>query len=66
MVPYVILRRHGPTSYEIAAQDQPSQALGTYHSSQLTPYRGLEKEVPPPVVPIRRRGRPRKHNVQNQ
>ncbi|KYB29879.1 hypothetical protein TcasGA2_TC034535 [Tribolium castaneum] len=64
--PYVILRRHGPTSYEIAAQDQPSQALGTYHSSQLTPYRGLEKEVPPPVVPIRRRGRPRKHNVQNQ
>ncbi|KAK9679982.1 hypothetical protein QE152_g39518 [Popillia japonica] len=56
--PYIILGTKGPCSYEVAAQDDPTTPFGVYHSSALKP-------VPPgqlpetPVVPLRRRGRPR-------
>ena len=60
-MPYQIRRRVGPVSYEVAlADDQP--AVGVYHSSALTPFRGSNVEDPPmPVNPIRKRGRPRKN-----
>ncbi|KAJ3660546.1 hypothetical protein Zmor_004989 [Zophobas morio] len=61
--PYVVLRRHGPTSYEIAAHQQPDVVLGLYHASDLVPYQPPTQEATqpvPPVQPLRRRGRPRK------
>ncbi|KAJ3648381.1 hypothetical protein Zmor_020190 [Zophobas morio] len=61
--PYVVLRRHGPTSYEIAAHQQPDVVLGLYHASDLVPYQPPTQEATqpvPPVQPLRRRGRPSK------
>ena len=60
--PYVILQRHGATSYEVAAIDKPNAPLGIYHTSAITPYFG--KTNPTPVVPLRKRGRPKKTRQQ--
>ncbi|RZC38356.1 hypothetical protein BDFB_009456 [Asbolus verrucosus] len=57
--PYIVKRRISETSYEIAELKPPHRCLGKYHVSALTPYIGPEN-VPEPVVPIRRRGRPPK------
>lgn len=59
--PYVILQKHGPTSYEVANPAHPTIPVGTYHTSMLTTYRGQPDEpLPEPEQQIRRRGRPRK------
>ncbi|KAJ3666072.1 hypothetical protein Zmor_001527 [Zophobas morio] len=67
--PYRVLQARGPTSYEIVEDADPSQLLGTYYSSQLRPYLSTTQEgaPPAPIMPIRKRGRPRKNPaVQNQ
>ncbi|CAK9811642.1 Activity-regulated cytoskeleton associated protein 1 [Anthophora quadrimaculata] len=59
--PYIILRKVGATSYEVAARNKPSEPLGTYHTSALTPCNVEDAKLPDtPVAPLRRRGRPRK------
>jgi hypothetical protein len=62
--PYIVLRQNGPTSYVLAARDKPAEPLGTYHVSQLTPYLESEDAAPKPIHPIKKRGRPRKNQVQ--
>lgn len=58
--PYVILQRHGPSSFQVAHADTKA-IVGTYHASALRPYKHTENAVlPTPANPIRRRGRPRK------
>ena len=57
--PYMVSRQLSATSYEVAHPNSIDKPLGVYHSSSLTPYTGPEIEVP--VVPIRKRGRPRKN-----
>lgn len=55
--PYLVLTQKSPTSYVIASLDNPSQPLATYHTSALTPCKEVHTS---PVVPLRKRGRPRK------
>ncbi|KAJ8723813.1 hypothetical protein PYW07_007793 [Mythimna separata] len=60
--PYVIKNIHGPSSFQIADPATPHQSAGLYHSSALRPYQGATTDAPPePVLPLRRRGRPRKN-----
>ncbi|KAH9637830.1 hypothetical protein HF086_005488 [Spodoptera exigua] len=61
--PYVILRRHGPCSYEVAHPADPKTPLGSYHSSALSLYQGSASNPPNPERPLRRRGRPRKQQT---
>lgn len=56
--PYVILRKVSETTYEIGNMQNPSVPLGVYHTSNLKDYTGTDDVEP--VVPIRKRGRPRK------
>jgi hypothetical protein len=56
--PYLILSVKGPCSYEAASLEAPDIPLGVYHTSVLTP--AQEEDQSTPVIPIRRRGRPRK------
>jgi hypothetical protein len=56
--PYIVLQQNGPTSYVLA------ESLGTYHVSQLTPYLESKDAAPKPIHPIKKRGRPRKNQVQ--
>ena len=67
--PYVILRKKGPASYEIAHSEKPTVPMGTYHTSLITPFTAQdnvqESPLPTPLLPIRKRGRPRKV-IQNQ
>ncbi|KAH0821221.1 hypothetical protein GEV33_001570 [Tenebrio molitor] len=63
--PYIVLQKNGPTSYVLAARDKPAEPLGTYHVSQLTPYLESEDAAPKPIPPIKKRGRPRKKQVQS-
>ncbi|KAI5630861.1 hypothetical protein NE865_16428 [Phthorimaea operculella] len=61
--PYLVTRQHGPSSYELAAPSTPEQPLGVYHASALMPFRSPDdevEEIPSPVQPLRKRGRPRK------
>lgn len=57
--PYTIIRRVSPVSYEIASSDQLDEPLGVYHCSALRMYHGGQSGSP--IVPIRKRGRPRKN-----
>lgn len=57
--PYVIVRRHGASSFEVASTDSKTP-VGVYHASALTRYRSEDTTVPEPSLPIRKRGRPRK------
>jgi hypothetical protein len=59
--PYVILRKHGPASYEVATSGETSVPVGIYHTSELTPFHGADTNLPDPVQTIRKRGRPRKN-----
>lgn len=63
--PYVIKKRHGPSSYEIADPHKPEVVIGVYHSSALVPYVGRSITLPAPVQPLRKRGRPRKQNLEH-
>lgn len=58
--PYIVKKRHGPSSYEIAHPEQPDVPVGVYHASALVPYVGDAANLPSPVQPIRKRGRPKK------
>lgn len=58
--PYIIKKQHGPSSYELADPKKPDVVVGVYHSSALAPYIGNCPDLPAPVQPIRKRGRPRK------
>lgn len=59
--PYVITRKVGSTSYEVASPANLTMPLGTYHASALTVYRGTNDTIQPePVHPIKKRGRPKK------
>ncbi|GFX08823.1 gag-Pol polyprotein [Trichonephila clavipes] len=55
--PYLILSQKSPTSYVIASLTNPSEQIATYHTSALTPFKGMDTS---PVAPLRKRGRPRK------
>ncbi|RZC42625.1 hypothetical protein BDFB_014098 [Asbolus verrucosus] len=57
--PYSVKHRVSETSYEVAELKPPHSCLGKYLVSALTPYMSPQN-VPDPVVPIRRRGRPPK------
>lgn len=65
--PFLINRQCSPTSYEVAAVDQPEVVLGKYHVSDLTLFRESEEEATPvsPIRLLRRRGRPKKIRPQS-
>ncbi|GFS59588.1 uncharacterized protein TNCV_2581051 [Trichonephila clavipes] len=57
--PYIIVTQPSPTTYEVGNPNNPHEVLGPYHSSALRPC--IDKEATP-VMPLRKRGRPRKDN----
>ncbi|GFX95607.1 retrovirus-related Pol polyprotein from transposon 412 [Trichonephila clavipes] len=57
--PYIIVTQGSPTTYEVANPNNPHEVLGPYHSSALRPC--IDKAATP-VMPLRKRGRPRKDN----
>ncbi|GFV04870.1 retrovirus-related Pol polyprotein from transposon opus [Trichonephila clavipes] len=57
--PYIIVTQRSPTTYEVTNPNNPHEVLGPYHSSALRPC--IDKEATP-VMPLRKRGRPRKEN----
>jgi hypothetical protein len=58
--PYRIIKKCGPASYEIASFDDPEERLGKHHASALTPYVGEISPGTQPLLPKRKRGRPRR------
>ncbi|ENN80877.1 hypothetical protein YQE_02709, partial [Dendroctonus ponderosae] len=60
---YVILKKISPTTYQIAEVGKPDSPLGTYHVSAIRRFVGNDDPDPRPVVPIRKRGRPRKNTI---
>ncbi|GFU31154.1 retrovirus-related Pol polyprotein from transposon 412 [Trichonephila clavipes] len=57
--PYIVLPQRSPTTFVVASCDKPDEPLGVYHTSALTPFlNGTETQSP--VVPLKKRGRPRK------
>lgn len=59
--PYIIKRRHGPSSFEIATPSAPHISKGIYHASALKMFNALEiEDIPQPLHPIKKRGRPKK------
>ncbi|KOB67978.1 hypothetical protein OBRU01_15899 [Operophtera brumata] len=61
--PYVVLRQHGPCSFEVANPSDRDHPMGIYHSSALSPYKGSAVLIPNPERPLRRRGRPKKQTT---
>lgn len=59
--PYVIMKKLSPTTYQVAAPDNLDQVLGTYHVSAIRRFVKDDVPDPVPIVPIRKRGRPRKN-----
>ncbi|GFY12141.1 integrase catalytic domain-containing protein [Trichonephila clavipes] len=57
--PYIIVTQRSPTTYEVVNPNNPHEVLGPYHSSALRPC--IHKKATP-VLPLRKRGRPRKDN----
>ncbi|GFT41778.1 retrovirus-related Pol polyprotein from transposon 412 [Trichonephila clavipes] len=56
--PYIVLSQRSPLPV-VASCDKPDEPLGVYHTSALTPFlNGTETQSP--VVPLKKRGRPRK------
>lgn len=58
--PYIILRKLGNSTYEIAHTDEPNKSIGKYHTSAITKFEMRDNNLPKPINPIRQRGRPRK------
>ncbi|GFW00701.1 transposon Tf2-8 polyprotein [Trichonephila clavipes] len=57
--PYIVLSQRSPTTFVVASCNKPDEPLGVYHTSALTPFlNGTETQSP--VVPLKKRGRPRK------
>ncbi|GFS62469.1 pro-Pol polyprotein [Trichonephila clavipes] len=48
-----------PTTFVVAICDKPDEPLGVYYISALTPFLN-DTETQSPVVPLKKRGRPRK------
>ncbi|GFW76159.1 hypothetical protein TNCV_2058061 [Trichonephila clavipes] len=56
---YKVNDLRSPTTFVVASCDKPDEPLGVYHTSALTPFlNGTETQSP--VVPLKKRGRPRK------
>lgn len=60
--PYVIIKKHGSCIYEVANIHEPEKTIGRYHSSAISKFEKRNEEIPAPIQPIRRRGRPKKDN----
>ncbi|CAG9568732.1 unnamed protein product [Danaus chrysippus] len=61
--PYVINRRHGPSSFQVT-NPQTKEIAGIYHASALRRYKASgDATLPAPSQPIRKRGRPRKQVI---
>lgn len=58
--PYVVMKKYGHSIYEVANPSEPEKPVGKYHSSAITKFEKRDDETPIPVLPIKRRGRPRK------
>ncbi|KAF5282316.1 hypothetical protein FQR65_LT14370 [Abscondita terminalis] len=58
--PYRILHNISPTTYEIENPNKLGEAIGSYHTSALTPFHREPNALPKPVQPLRKRGRPKK------
>ncbi|GFV49672.1 uncharacterized protein TNCV_1959801 [Trichonephila clavipes] len=54
--PYIVLSQRSPTTFVVTSCDKP---LGVYQTSALTPFLN-GSETQSPVVPLKKRGRPRK------
>lgn len=64
--PYIIIKRHGPSSFEVANPKTPTISAGLYHASALRHYQNTNMTpLPQPAQPIRKRGRPRKALIEN-
>ncbi|GBN09022.1 Transposon Tf2-6 polyprotein [Araneus ventricosus] len=59
--PYLVVTNRSPTTYDLSDPSTPDQVLGTYHTNMLKPYELPPEKNTSPVVPIKRRGRPRKY-----
>ncbi|GFS74219.1 retrovirus-related Pol polyprotein from transposon 412 [Trichonephila clavipes] len=57
--PYIVLSQRSSTTFVVASCDKPDEPLGVYHTSALTPFLN-GTEIQSPVVPLKKRGRPRK------
>ncbi|GFV75203.1 retrovirus-related Pol polyprotein from transposon 412 [Trichonephila clavipes] len=58
--PYIVLSQRSPTTFVVASCDKPGELLGAYHTSALTPFLNGTETTHSPVVPLKKRGRPRK------
>ncbi|GBM95588.1 Transposon Tf2-9 polyprotein, partial [Araneus ventricosus] len=59
--PCLVVTNRSPTTYDLSDPSTPDQVLGTYHTNMLKPYELPPEKNTSPVVPIKRRGRPRKY-----
>lgn len=60
--PYIILQKVGAATYEIASTQDSSKPIGTYHTSDITPFKETDDNTTTvqPTYPLRSRGRPKK------
>ncbi|XP_063933870.1 uncharacterized protein LOC135145678 [Zophobas morio] len=58
--PYVIIEEVSPVIYVVASPNKLDEPLGKYPTSALRPFEEGARESVTPLVPLRRRGRPRK------
>ncbi|KFM64433.1 hypothetical protein X975_14048, partial [Stegodyphus mimosarum] len=49
------MTQKSPTTYVISSLHKPSEPLGTYHTSALTPFK---ETCTSPILPLKKRGRP--------
>ncbi|GBN50307.1 Protein NYNRIN [Araneus ventricosus] len=61
--PYLVITNRSPTTYDIADPAKPDEVLGTYHSSALRAYELPVSRDSGTIVPLRRRGRPKKYSA---
>lgn len=60
--PYLVTKKVSPTTYLVSGLNSPEEVLGKYHVSQLVRFKDTDDVAPSPVVPIRKRGRPRRQD----
>lgn len=53
--PYIVMKKHGSSTYEIANINEPERSIGKYHASAITKFEKRHNVTPSPVVPIRQR-----------
>lgn len=61
--PYRVTKKVSPTTYQLARCDASNENIGKYHTVDLRRYHARDEDVDhvvEPVIPKRRRGRPRK------